>query len=122
MGHFERYEDTDTSGDQTLPRPPASVMLTVWDTGPVLNSAVPTRPEPAATPGAWEDYETDVSQHVAAVLKYRRERREWVEKHGPVAGLVGIEGGVVSGVINLESPGVEVPGWRPRHEKRYQQA
>jgi hypothetical protein len=25
---------------------------------------------------------------------------------GPVAGLVGIEGGVVSGVINLESPGV----------------
>ena len=27
-----------------------------------------------------------------------------------------------SGVTNLESPGVEVPGWRPRHEKRYQQA
>ena len=25
---------------------------------------------------------------------------------GPVAGLVGIEGGVVSGVINLESPSV----------------
>jgi hypothetical protein len=38
---------------------------------------------------------------------------------GPVAGLVGIEGGVVSGVINLESPGVEAPGWRPRHDKRY---
>jgi hypothetical protein len=41
---------------------------------------------------------------------------------GPVAGLVGIEGGVVSGVTNLESPGVEVPGRRPRHEERYQQA
>jgi hypothetical protein len=28
------------------------------------------------------------------------------QSYGPVAGLVGIEGGVVSGVINLESPGV----------------
>ena len=44
-----------------------------------------------------------------------------VEK-GPVAGLVGIEGGVVSGVTNLESPGVEVPGRRPRHEECYQQS
>ena len=40
----------------------------------------------------------------------------------PVAGLVGIEVGVVSGVINLESPGVEAPGRRPRHEECYQQA
>jgi hypothetical protein len=31
---------------------------------------------------------------------------------GPVAWLVGIEGGVVSGVTNLESPGVEAPGSR----------
>jgi hypothetical protein len=29
---------------------------------------------------------------------------------GAVGGLVGIEGGVVSGVINLESPGVGAPG------------
>jgi hypothetical protein len=36
--------------------------------------------------------------------------------------LVGIEGGVVSGVTNLESPGVEAPGRRPRHEECYQQA
>jgi NAD(P)-dependent dehydrogenase (short-subunit alcohol dehydrogenase family) len=41
---------------------------------------------------------------------------------GPVAGLVGIEGGVVSGVFNLESPGVEAPGRRPRHDKRYHEA
>ena len=41
---------------------------------------------------------------------------------GPVAELVGIEGGVVSGVINLESPGVEASGRRPRHEECYQQA
>ena len=41
---------------------------------------------------------------------------------GSVAGLVGIEGGVVSGVFNLESPGVEAPGRRPRHEKCYHDA
>jgi hypothetical protein len=40
---------------------------------------------------------------------------------GPVAELVGIEGGVASGVTNLESPSVEVPGRRPRHEECYQQ-
>jgi hypothetical protein len=34
---------------------------------------------------------------------------------GGVAGMVGIESGVVSGVFNLESSGVEVPDWRPRH-------
>jgi hypothetical protein len=37
---------------------------------------------------------------------------------GPVAGLVGIEGGVVSGVMNLESLGVEAPGRRRRHDQR----
>jgi hypothetical protein len=37
-------------------------------------------------------------------------------------GLVGIEGGVVSGVINLESPGVEAPGRRPRDDERYHEA
>ena len=35
---------------------------------------------------------------------------------GAVAKLVGIEGGVVSGVMNLESPGVGAPGRRPRHD------
>ncbi|HWK47009.1 MAG TPA: hypothetical protein VNT30_19970, partial [Stellaceae bacterium] len=41
---------------------------------------------------------------------------------GAVAGVVGIESGVVSGVINLESSGVEAPDWRPRHDKRYHEA
>ena len=41
---------------------------------------------------------------------------------GPVAGSVGIEGGVVSGVINLESLGVRAPSRRPRHENRYHDA
>jgi len=43
-------------------------------------------------------------------------------RRGAVRGLVGIEGGVVSGVINLESPGVRAPGRRPRHDERYHEA
>jgi hypothetical protein len=41
---------------------------------------------------------------------------------GAVAGLVGIEGGVVSGVFNLESSGVRAPDWRPRHDEPYHEA
>ena len=36
---------------------------------------------------------------------------------GPVAGLVGIERGVVSGVINLESSDVGASDRRPRHDE-----
>jgi hypothetical protein len=38
---------------------------------------------------------------------------------GPVAGLVGIEGGIVSEVINLESSGVRAPDRRLRHDQQY---
>jgi hypothetical protein len=41
---------------------------------------------------------------------------------GAVAELVGIEVGVVSGVLNLESSGVEASDWRPRHEATYHEA
>jgi hypothetical protein len=41
---------------------------------------------------------------------------------GAVAGLVGIEGGVVSGVFNLESSGVRASDWRPRHDEPYHEA
>ena len=45
------------------------------------------------------------------------------EEHaGAVAELVGIEGGVVSGVINLEPSGVEASDWRPRHDEPYHEA
>ena len=43
-------------------------------------------------------------------------------KMGAVRRLVGIEVGVVSGVFNLESPGVDAPGWRLRHEEAYHTA
>jgi hypothetical protein len=45
-----------------------------------------------------------------------------VTMDGAVAGLVGIECGVVSGVINLESSGVEASDWRPRHDEPYHEA
>ena len=48
------------------------------------------------------------------VIELRRMR-------GGVAGVVGIEGGVVSGVINLESSDVGASDWRPRHEQHYQE-
>ena len=41
---------------------------------------------------------------------------------GAVAEVVGIKCGVVSGVLNLESSGVEASDWRPRHEERYHEA
>jgi hypothetical protein len=41
---------------------------------------------------------------------------------GAVAELVGIEGGVVSGVFNLESSSVEALDWRPRHDEQYYEA
>ena len=41
-----------------------------------------------------------------------------VSRHGAVAGVVGIESGIVSGVFNLESSGVRASDWRPRHDKR----
>jgi hypothetical protein len=41
---------------------------------------------------------------------------------GPVAELVGIEVGVVSGVMNLESSGVEASDWRLRHGEDYHEA
>lgn len=37
----------------------------------------------------------------------------------PVAGLVGIEGGVVFGVINLESSDVGASDRRPSHNEQY---
>jgi hypothetical protein len=82
IGHYERFEDFDTAGEQPLPRPPAEVKTVLWDLGPILNSVVPTRPDSTAPPSAWQDYELDLSRHVAAVLRWRREKVEFDQKHG----------------------------------------
>src|SRR5262249_40016048 len=43
-------------------------------------------------------------------------------RYGAVAKVVGIGGGVVSGVSNLEGSGVGAPDRRPRHGKLYHEA
>jgi Transposase DNA-binding len=58
--------------------------------------------------------------HDTTEFSFQREKPHAIG--GPVAGLVGIEGGVVSGVFNLESPGVRAPGRRPPHDQRYHEA
>jgi hypothetical protein len=65
-------------------------------------------------PGPEEGLEKE-GTHNLMKLSVRRTR-------GAVAGVVGIESGVVSGVFNLESSGVEAPDRRPRHDKRYHEA
>ena len=57
----------------------------------------------------------------AYTLKKMQSEREVSSRvpFGGVAELVGIEGDVVSGVINLESSGVEASDWRPRHDEQY---
>ena len=53
----------------------------------------------------------------------QRNAYSWrIDRHGAVGELVGIDGGVVSGVINLELSGVEASDWRPRHDERYHEA
>ena len=63
---------------------------------------------------------TNTSCNVSVILTLHR--RAIVPAVGAVAELVGIEGGVVSGVINLESSGVEASDWRPRHDEPYHEA
>jgi len=46
-------------------------------------------------------------------------RESFVRAGDGVAGVVGIESSVVSGVFNLESSGVGTPDRRPRHDKSY---
>jgi hypothetical protein len=45
-----------------------------------------------------------------------------VDEGGAVAGVVGIESGVVSEEFNLESSGVDAPDRRPRHDEHYHEA
>ena len=59
---------------------------------------------------------------VTRVSQTEFQREDLADVRDAVAGLVGIEGGVVSGVFNLESSGVRASDWRPRHDKRYHEA
>ncbi len=55
----------------------------------------------------------------ADIVGQLRAMSKLMQRSSAVAGLVGIKCGVVSGVFNLESSGVEGPDWRPRHGKQY---
>jgi hypothetical protein len=74
--------DEDYQNQPVMPAIPPVKPTVIWDVGPQLSSDVPQRPEHTATPAQWLDYEEDCAHHVALVLKYRRERAEWVQKHG----------------------------------------
>ena len=58
----------------------------------------------------------DANNFPVAYVYFESEQRRTL---GPVAELVGIEGGVVSGVFNLESSDVGASDRRPRHEENY---
>jgi hypothetical protein len=82
MGNFDKALDEDFQNQPLMPAILPERTITVLDLGPRLPADVPKEPAVTATPGQWLDYEEDVSSYVALVLKFRRERSLWTEKHG----------------------------------------
>lgn len=73
-----------------------------------------------AAEGRFHSLRTGVDDHLFVQPVGKESKHLTV--HGAVAKLVGIEGGVVSEVINLESSGVSAPDRRPRHDQHYHEA
>jgi|SRR6516164_6148133 hypothetical protein len=94
MGNFDKALDEDFQNQPVMPAIPPVKLTVVWDIGPQLPAPAPTKPNSTATPAAWLDYEEDVAHHVALVLQYRRQRAEWVQRHG--GGPVKVETDAVS--------------------------
>ena len=67
-------------------------------------------------------HEEEAPDLIPYVQRWFSDSEDSVGRWGAVAELVGIEVGVVSGVINLESSGVEASDWRLRHEQAYHEA
>src|SRR6516165_2608141 len=82
MGNFDKALDEDYQNQPVMPAIPPERPVAVIDLGPQLPDAVPQRPEPTAVPARWLDFEEDTAHFVALVLKFRRERAEFVQKHG----------------------------------------
>src|SRR6266478_2584644 len=96
----------------SVPRPKEDQMVTsVRQMLETANAAVPK-----ITPDQASDM---IKKGNTLVVDVRDAPEVSASGKGAVAELVGIEGGVVSGVINLESSGVEASGWRPRHDEPY---
>ena len=64
------------------------------------------------------DMKGGIAAFIAALSQFLSEH----PSHAGVARLVGIEGGVVSGVFNLESSDVGASDRRPRHDDHYHEA
>ena len=82
---------------------------------PSLGAPPRCRPLESPRPGSSHDDEADPERRKLRLTSHD-------DATDSVARLVGIEGGVVSGVFNLESSGVEAPDWRPRHDEHYHEA
>jgi len=67
-------------------------------------------------------YSMDLRERVVAAVVIVGNSIQLASEVGAVAELVGNEGGVVSGVFDLESSGVEASDWRPRHDEHYHEA
>jgi hypothetical protein len=89
-------------------------------------SASPPATKPAPATSATDSSKTSIPTQVEKWTKDQWEaaKKEWAKDtaKGAVAELVGIEVGVVSGVMNLESSGVEASDWRLRHDQGYHEA
>jgi hypothetical protein len=68
-----------------------------------------------------ETWQVEQNELLREIARHQAVDRSYLDEgaRGAVARLVGIEVGVVSGVFNLESPGVSALGWRLRHEEAY---
>src|SRR5229473_2108204 len=93
--------------------------LTTLPRCPVPQAARPSFAEKLVVLGARHRNESAARE---STLGFRSAPDRPEREGGAVRRLVGIEVGVVSGVFNLESPGVDAPGWRLRHEEAYHAA
>jgi hypothetical protein len=82
MGNFDKALEEDLQNQPVMAAIPPERPVTVFDLGPQLPTDVPKQPDHTATPAAWEDYEEDTARYLAQILRYRRERGEWVQKYG----------------------------------------
>jgi len=98
--------------------------MTIVQKGIMISKLDAARRQLATAITLWFEDRDPVSIHTLVFAAYEIIHAVSKQRNpaGAVAELVGNEGGVVSGVINLESSGVEASDWRPRHDEHYHEA
>jgi hypothetical protein len=81
MGNLNKALDEDYQNQPVMPAIPPAQVVTLLDWGPQLPAPAPKQPDSSATPAELEDHECDVAAYVAAVLQFRRERKEFEHTH-----------------------------------------